>query len=386
MALDPNNKEKPLNLTINGRELSASYRLVELDKTPRGRFGGASNEGIDVKKAAFLTAHNEITREDGYYSTSLKKAAKPKKIIGGKYKLGRPIKAKDADLVVYTKEDFKTYPNLLATGLKFKKSQQISDAAPQQKDFYWGDVELVNWTSLDGRKLQGTLHMPEDFDPNKKYPLIVNFYEKNSQGLYNYRMPEAHRSTVDYHYYTSNGYIIFNPDIYYKTGYPGEDAFNCVMPGITSLIEKGFVEEVRYDKDLVTLMNSRVKKISFWVLLLSAIFTLIAVLLINSSIRLAVYSKRFTIKTMQMVGATKQFIRRPFVWKSVRLGIIGAVLALIGMAIVLFYLNKTFTELELDLPGSTRFIIATSDAFKNNTFLMILFLKRVYNSIPSANT
>ncbi len=242
-ALDPNNKEKPLNLTINGRELSTSYRLVELDKTPRGRFGGAPGEGIDIKKTAFLTGHNEITREDSYLSTSLKKAAKPKMIIGGKYRLARPIKAKDADLIVYTKEDFKTYPNLLATTLKFKKSTQISDAAPQQKDFYWGDVELVNWTSLDGRKLQGTLHMPENFDPNKKYPMIVNFYEKYSQGLYGYRMPEAHRSTIDYHYYTSNGYIIFNPDIYYKTGYPGEDAFNCVMPGVTALIARGFVEE-----------------------------------------------------------------------------------------------------------------------------------------------
>lgn len=110
---------------------------------------------------------------------------------------------------------------------------------------------------------------------------------------------------------------------------------------------KNFVDEVRYDSDLVTLMNNNVKKISFWILVLSAIFTLIAVLLINSSIRLAVYSKRFTIKTMQMVGATKQFIRRPFVWKSVRLGIVGALVALIGMAIVLYYLNQTFPELEL---------------------------------------
>ena len=112
-------------------------------------------------------------------------------------------------------------------------------------------------------------------------------------------------------------------------------------------LTKGFVDEVNYDNDLVTLMNNNVRKISFWVLVLSAIFTLIAVLLINSSIRLSVYSKRFTIKTMQMVGATKQFIRRPFVYKSVRLGIIGAVLALIGMAIVLYYINKTFPELQL---------------------------------------
>jgi len=114
-----------------------------------------------------------------------------------------------------------------------------------------------------------------------------------------------------------------------------------------AILNKKFVEEVRYDKDLVSIMNSNVKRISFWILIISALFSLIAVLLINSSIRLAVYSKRFIIKTMQMVGATKQFIRRPFIWKSVRLGIIGSILALIGMAIVFYYLNKSFPELEL---------------------------------------
>jgi len=112
-------------------------------------------------------------------------------------------------------------------------------------------------------------------------------------------------------------------------------------------LEKGFVDEVRYDKDLVTLMNSRVKKISFWVLLLSAIFTLIAVLLINSSIRLSVYAKRFTIKTMQMVGATKRFIRRPFVWKSIKLGVLGAIIALVGLGFIVFYVDKAFPELNL---------------------------------------
>lgn len=112
-------------------------------------------------------------------------------------------------------------------------------------------------------------------------------------------------------------------------------------------LNKKFVDDVRYDKDLVSIMNSNVKRISFWVLIVSGLFTLIAVLLINSSIRLAVYAKRFTIKTMQMVGATKQFIRRPFVWRSIKLGIIGAILALIGMAIVLYYINETFPELNL---------------------------------------
>ena len=113
------------------------------------------------------------------------------------------------------------------------------------------------------------------------------------------------------------------------------------------LSEKSFIEDITYDNDLVELMNDNVKKITFWVLIISALFTLIAVLLINSSIRLAVYSKRFIIKTMQMVGATKTFIRRPFVWKSVQLGIIGALVALAGMAVVLYYLDITFPELEL---------------------------------------
>ncbi|WP_272021725.1 cell division protein FtsX [Olleya namhaensis] len=129
-------------------------------------------------------------------------------------------------------------------------------------------------------------------------------------------------------------------------------------------LEKGFVEEVRYDKDLVTLMNSRVKKISFWVLLLSAIFTLIAVLLINSSIRLSVYAKRFTIKTMQMVGATKRFIRRPFVWKSIKLGVLGAVIALLGLGFIIFYVDQAFPELNL----------RQSPVLIGGLFLIIFFL------------
>lgn len=144
-------------------------------------------------------------------------------------------------------------------------------------------------------------------------------------------------------------FVGYNPlqnsiDVHLKADFVTSEHLEKISEEATS---KNFVDEVNYDNDLVNLMNENVKRISFWVLVISCIFTIIAVLLINSSIRLAVYSKRFTIKTMQMVGATKQFIRRPFVWKSVRLGIIGALIALIGMAIVLYYINKTFPELGL---------------------------------------
>ena len=112
-------------------------------------------------------------------------------------------------------------------------------------------------------------------------------------------------------------------------------------------LQKNFVEDVKYDKDLVTLMNSNVKRLSLWVLIICGIFTLIAVLLINSSIRLAVYSKRFSIKTMQMVGATKSFIRRPFVWHNIRLGILGGLIAISGNAVLLYYIDLTFPEFKL---------------------------------------
>jgi cell division transport system permease protein len=113
------------------------------------------------------------------------------------------------------------------------------------------------------------------------------------------------------------------------------------------LSSKDFVDEVTYDKPLISLLNDNIKKISLWVLVVSGIFTLIAVLLINSSIRLSVYAKRFTIKTMQMVGATKRFIRKPFIWKSVRLGMLGSIVALVGMGAVVYYADKTFPDLEL---------------------------------------
>ena len=126
---------------------------------------------------------------------------------------------------------------------ELKSSLKVSEINPQQGNYNWGTAELVEWTSLDGKRLQGVVYKPQNFNPSKKYPMIVNFYEKNSETLYSYRTPEPHRSTIDYHMYTSNEYIVFNPDIVYREGYPGESAYNCIMPGISMLIEKGFVDE-----------------------------------------------------------------------------------------------------------------------------------------------
>jgi cell division transport system permease protein len=105
------------------------------------------------------------------------------------------------------------------------------------------------------------------------------------------------------------------------------------------------VADIVYDKQLVSLVNDNIKKVSMWILILSGILALVAVLLINSSMRLSIYSNRFIIKTMQMVGATKSFIRKPFIWRSIKLGFIASVLAVLALIGVLFYINNSFPSL-----------------------------------------
>ncbi|WP_340200076.1 cell division protein FtsX [Ascidiimonas sp. W6] len=144
-------------------------------------------------------------------------------------------------------------------------------------------------------------------------------------------------------------YLGYNPlqnsiDIHLNADFLNLDQIEEIATEITT---RDYVSEVSYDKPLVSLLTENVKRVSFWILLASGIFTFIAVLLINSSIRLSIYSKRFIIKTMQMVGATKSFIRKPFILKSVQLGMLGAIIALGAMALVLYYFDKRFNNLNL---------------------------------------
>lgn len=231
---DPTAATSPINLTVNGRKEKLSYRLEQLDK--EARF-------IDLGKPQLLKGFNEATKGYGFYNACLSAPAAPKTLLAGNYMLRSINKAKNTDDVIYTMETFQQYPDIHYSTLAFKKSVQLTHGDKQQEGFIWGTAELVSWISLDGRPLEGVVYKPANFDPNKKYPMMVNFYERNSETLYNYRMPEPHRSTIDYHLYNSNEYVIFNPDIRYVDGYPGESCYNCLMPGITMMIAKGYIDE-----------------------------------------------------------------------------------------------------------------------------------------------
>lgn len=232
-AFDPDNGTST-NLT-KGRSSNIRYRYLKLDNEERS---------ISYQNKWLLSTFNEETKEGGYASYNPKKKS-VKQLVEGPFSYGRPMMAqKDKkQRLIFTRQSFIDFPNYWSTNLSFKSPKQITDANPQQKDYNWGTAEMVEWVSLDGKPLKGMLIKPENFDPNKKYPMIVNFYEKSSNGLYRHRAPSYGRSTINYPFYASRGYVIFNPDVYYRDGYPGESAFNCVIPGITALIDKGFIDK-----------------------------------------------------------------------------------------------------------------------------------------------
>ncbi|MGO3181665.1 MAG: cell division protein FtsX [Aequorivita sp.] len=179
-----------------------------------------------------------------------------------------------------------------------------------------------------------------------KQSLALADYTKSATFVSKEEAAEEHQETLGENFieYLGENPLQNSIDVYILADYVTPQKMEEITDELRS---KAFVDDVVYDKPLIAQLTENVKRISFWILVISGIFTFIAVLLINSSIRLSIYAKRFTIKTMQMVGATKKFIRKPFVWKSVRFGIIGAVIAMIGMGLVLYYLNESFPQLQL---------------------------------------
>lgn len=148
----------------------------------------------------------------------------------------------------------------------------------------------------------------------------------------------------DFVTYLGENPLLNSLDVYINSKFVTGEKLEAIAAEIS---EKNFVKEVSFDKPLVAKLNANIKRIGLGILIACIFFAFVAALLINSSIRLSVYAKRFTIKTMQMVGATKGFIRKPFIWNSIKMGIIAAILALAGMAGALYYVNKSLPQLQL---------------------------------------
>ncbi|HEX7123527.1 MAG TPA: prolyl oligopeptidase family serine peptidase [Gemmatimonadaceae bacterium] len=238
-AVDPEGKRPPVVLTDSlGRREHIVFRVLDLDRSDDDE-----ERWIDVSEPVFLSAFDEDDKRSGFYRTRLDARRAPELVTMDAVDYGTPQKAWNADVYLLTKGTFVEFPNLWV-GPSLTSLTKISDANPWQSEYRWGTAELVEWLSDDGVPLQGILFKPEDFDPRRKYPMVVYFYEELSDNLHNYVPPNG-RNVINPTHYVSNGYLVFEPDIHYEIGYPGPSAVKSVVPGVRTLIERGYVDPQR---------------------------------------------------------------------------------------------------------------------------------------------
>jgi dipeptidyl aminopeptidase/acylaminoacyl peptidase len=234
--VDPMGNKSPLNITAGfGKKNKTVLRYVRTD--PDARF-------IDPAQPVLLSGFNRNSKYDGFYSKSSAAAGAPSQLQTGPYAYSNPLKSKNANGYILTRMNVKESPDLYFTS-DWKQLQKLSSINPQQEQYNWLTSELVKWKMFDGKEAEGLLFKPENFDPSKKYPVIFYFYERDADGLYNYRTPAPSASTINIAWFVSNGYLVFDPNIYYKNGEPGESAYNSVVSAAKFMAKKPWVDSTK---------------------------------------------------------------------------------------------------------------------------------------------
>jgi dipeptidyl aminopeptidase/acylaminoacyl peptidase len=214
-------------------DLRLRYTPVEAEN-PRERW-------IDSTRPVILTALSLKTFETGLFRASLD-GSEPEQLVLSSKTLSPPVKAKDADVYLLTEQSFNEFPDLVVTDATFKELRKVSDANPQKAQLLWGTSEVVPFKNADGVPLTAALYKPENFDPKKKYPMMVYIYERLTQNVNKFVDPRPSHS-INISYYVSNGYLVLTPDIVYTTGFPGQSALKCVLPAVQEVTNRGFVNE-----------------------------------------------------------------------------------------------------------------------------------------------
>ena len=192
---------------------------------------------ISRKETVYLTVFDRKTKENGIATIA---ADKPglKSSFTDTYAFTRVNRARKAEVIAFSKSNFNEPADIYTTTDLWQTSVKHSSINPQQADYLWGDAQLVHWDAYDGTPLDGLLFTPEGLDKTRKYPMMIYFYEKNSETLYSYRAPAPSRSTINIPFYVSRGYAVFVPDIVYTDGHPGESAYNCICSGAEAMCEQ----------------------------------------------------------------------------------------------------------------------------------------------------
>ncbi len=233
--LDAEAQEKSVCIT-NGRKDKIEIRYVNTN--PDERF-------IKADQKLLLRLFDEKDKSAGLATLDLGKNNAYTVIFKEPVSMGFAIqKAKNADVLAYTKETFSKSTNLFVQPLN-GSAVQLSSTNPQQAAYNWGTSELFKWKAYTGKETEGVLYKPEDFDPKKKYPMIVYFYERNNNTLFNYQAPSPTPSRLNIPFFVSRGYIVFVPDIWYTKGHPGQSAYDYILSGTRAVVKQGYVDSTR---------------------------------------------------------------------------------------------------------------------------------------------
>lgn len=243
----PLDGSRATNLTRGvGRAQQVQFRVVRWDGGAGGRgAGGAAGEetGLDLSKPLTVSAYGDRTKKSGYWSVTA--GSVPTPIVWADKNIGGVIKADSTDRVLYTQQDFAEFPDYWATNTRFTAPKKITDANPILTEYAWASKKvLIDYTTSKGKKLQGTLMLPPDYQPGKRYPMIVEFYEIMSNTHHNFSVP-AYNNSVQLATYASNGYLVFQPDIVYEIGKPGSSAVDCMTAAVKQVIALGYADPKR---------------------------------------------------------------------------------------------------------------------------------------------
>ena len=250
VALDGSSPPKNLTNGVGSKNsIRFRYERVEANDDPTapggggrgGGGGGGSSVIVDLSKPVTLSAFGDTDKKAGFYELN-GDALKP--MVYEDRGFGRAIKAKNADRVLITRESFVDFPDYYVTDTKFSNPVRLTNANPQQAEYKWGRRILFDYKDKDGHKLQGTLAIPDDYRPGQKLPMLVNFYEKNSQNLNRYPTPR-YATAPQFADYISNGYLVMQPDVYYHTGRSHTDMLNSVEAAVRKVIEMGYADPKR---------------------------------------------------------------------------------------------------------------------------------------------
>uniref|UniRef100_UPI004047ABB5 prolyl oligopeptidase family serine peptidase n=1 Tax=Algoriphagus sp. TaxID=1872435 RepID=UPI004047ABB5 len=232
--IDPRHPENTQNITLGeGRKNKMIFRRERLK---------LDEESIDPKDVLILSVFEEIKMQSGYYLGDYLGKKLPKQLLLTDHRYIGLKKAENTNQILVRRSTYQENPDLYLGDLSFSSLLKASSLNPQQAHIKWGNVKLVSYLTQDGTPLQGLLFTPEGFDGVKKFPMMVYFYERNSETLHNYRAPAPSRSTINIPYFVSNDYVVFVPDIKYDLGLPGPSAYDCILPGVQAVLAQGGVD------------------------------------------------------------------------------------------------------------------------------------------------